>query len=306
MLATPMVAGLLVAVRLSRDGQVRAAKVLLVTVAAFNAVLLPLALGWHGGSVRGGVMVGVAFGSLLVALIAALVAGRRGAPPDREVRVVAVVLLLVPLLQAAGTNVTLFYVAGECLAMWAAVPLLLVARPECPPVLSTAVVVDLVALMVATAMIGGSTTLLSPFKTTSVGRDTVAVPGLGVRLAPTTARRYDGLEAALAPYVVRGRTPVFTLDEKAGLTYLLGAVPVGSTWTDSASPSRTAGLLDLACAGGGPATKARPVLIFDHPVQPLIAAAMQRCGFGFPRAYHRITVPDGPPGLRVFVPRADA
>lgn len=304
MLVLPMVGALVLAIRMSRDGHARGARVVLVAVAALNAVLLPMALGWHGGSDRGGLMVGVAFGSLMVSGIAAVVAGRRLAAAGHEERLVVVVLLLVPLLQAAGTNVNVFYVAGECLAMWAAVPLVLVARPGCSPTLSAAVVIDLVALVVATAMIGGSTTLLSPFKTTPVGQDVVRVPSLGVDLAPGTARRYAVLEGALEPYVDRGRTPIFTLDEKAGLTYLLGGVPVGSTWTDSASPSRTAGILDLACRDGDPVAASRPVLIVDHPVHPLIAAAMRRCGFDYPHAYRRIKLASGPPGIRVFVPRS--
>jgi hypothetical protein len=213
-----------------------------------------------------------------------------------------VALLVVPLLQAAGTNVPLLYVAAECVALWVALCLMVTARPTCPGYVRTAVLVDLGVLVVATAMIAGSTTLLSPFKTASVREATTLVPQLGVRLDPPTARQYDALATALAPYVVAGRTPVLTLDQLAGLTYLLGGVPAGSTWTDAASPSRTAGILRMACDHGD--VRSAPVLVVDRPVDPGLQRALAGCGFDYPAGYRPLAVPSGPPGLRVFVPRS--
>ncbi|HEY3528428.1 MAG TPA: hypothetical protein VGK78_04710 [Nocardioides sp.] len=267
-------------------------------------VVLPFLLGWHGGSVSGRAVVGVALAGLVMAALAALVRPPGATAGGLAARLLATVLLLVPLLQAAGTNVPVLYVAGECLAMWVALVLSLVTRSGVTPVARTAVLVDLMVLVVATAMISGTTTLMSPFKTTSLPHDTVGVSELGVRVAPTTAGEYRALVTALTPYVVRGSTPMITLDQLTGFTYLLGGVPAGSTWTDAASATRTADILELACTNGDVSRARQPVLILDRAMDPSVIHAMNTCGFDFPQGYRRLHVPSGPPDIRVYVPRA--
>ena len=89
----------------------------------------------------------------------------------------AVVLLLVPVLQAAGTNVPLIYVTVECVAMWMALILMLVAHLDRSHVAVTAVLADLAVFVVGTALVAGSTTLVDPFNAGHFSEDTVRVPG---------------------------------------------------------------------------------------------------------------------------------
>jgi hypothetical protein len=298
----PLLAALFAARAAERRGGDRRADASLVSAAVLTTLVLPFVLGWHGGGDRGRVVVAVALAGLIAAALAAVLSHPGSLPGGSEGRLLAVVLVVVPVLQAAGTNVPFLYVVAGCLAMWVALVLMLVTRAGSPRWACTAVLVDLAVLVVATAMIAGSTTLMSPFKTASVSEATTLVPQLGVRLDPPTARQYDALGTALAPYVVAGQTPVLTLDQLAGLTYLLGGVPAGSTWTDAASPSRTTGILRMACDRGD--VRSAPVLVVDRPVDAGLARALAGCGFDYPADYRPLAVPSGPPGLRVFLPRS--
>jgi hypothetical protein len=302
--ALPLLGGYVLARRASARGEERGARWWLLGAAVVTAGVLPFLVGWHGGSDRGRAVVAIALAGLLAALVVALVPPTRGPLPGHGTgRAVVVVLLLVPVLQAVGTNVPLIYVTVECVAMWMALLLLLVAHLEPSHVAVSAVLADLAVFVVGTALVAGSTTLVDPFNAGDVGEDTVRVPGLGVRVAPDLAREYGALTTALGPYVERGVTPVLALDQKAGLTYLVDGVPAGPTWTDRASPARTAGILALACRNGDVSADQRPVLILDRRPDPALTQAMTSCGFDYPAAYRRLPVPDGPPGLTVLVPR---
>ena len=96
-----------------------------------------------------------------------------------------VVLLVVPLAQAAGTNVPLLYVSVECLAMWVAIVVVLASRQPRPRIAAFGVATYLAVLVTAVALISGTTTLLDPFKTTGILADRIPVAGLGgLQLAP--------------------------------------------------------------------------------------------------------------------------
>jgi hypothetical protein len=122
-----------------------------------------------------------------------------------------------------------------------------------------------------------------------------------VRVAPTQARQWAALSDAVSPHVVAWKTPILTLDEKAGLAYLLGGVPAGSTWTDKYTKSRTAGIVALTCRQGD--LTQPPVLVIDRSIDPELADALRGCGFPYPSGYRPLDVPGGPPGVRVLVPR---
>ena len=301
MLGLPLIGALVLAVFLARHGHDDMARRCLLAAAVFTAVILPFAVGWRGGDQRGRVVVVVALAGLIVAALAGTRSGPGLMRGPGQARHVGVVLFVVPLAQAAGTNVPLLYVGGECLAMWVALVLMLVAGADRPELVRTAVVANLGVLIVAVAILAGTTTLRDPFKTTGVSEDTVPDRALGVRLSTGTVRQYDALESALRSHIVRDRTPMITLDQLAGITYLLGGVPAGSTWTDAVSPTRTAGILELACRNGDVPTKRMPVLIFNRTPDDHLAKAMRSCGFGSVDDYRRLNVRGGPPGLSVFV-----
>jgi hypothetical protein len=302
--AFPLLVGLVVARAALRRGDERAASRVLVGVAAATTVVVPLAVGWRGGDTDERAVIALALGSLVVAYVAGVWLCRGPLPGRSAGRWVVVVLAVVPFLQAAGTNVVLLHVAVECIALWVAVAVLLAARGESSSTAAGAVLVNLAVLAVTTAMVAGSNTLLTPFKTGSVGEDSVRVPQLGVRVGATEASQYRALAVALAPYVVPRSTPVLALDQKAGLTYLVGGVPVGSVWTDPHNVPRTAGIVDLACRNGDVSARVEPVLLLDRPVDPALRDALSRCGVDYPGGYRELDVPAGPPGVRVLVPRA--
>jgi hypothetical protein len=304
--AVPLSAAYLIALRLSGHGHDGLARTCVV-VGGLVTGLIPLAFGWHGGSDHRWAMLTVAMAALFSALVAAgLPRGARLGVhrPDRTFdTVVVLVLVAVPVLQAAGTNVPLLYVSLECLALWVAPLFIMVSRTWRSPVSRFAFETSLVVFLVTVAVLAGTTTYMSPFKTTGVSSDTDAVPSLsGLRLAPDTARQYAALEDAVAPYVQRGVTPVLTLDQLAGVTYLIGGVPMGSTWTDAASPRRTAGILALACRNGDVDRTRTPVLILDRAMDPAVRDALRGCGASYPSDFRQVAVPGGPDGLRLFVP----
>jgi hypothetical protein len=303
--AAPSVAAWLLALRM---GERRAVRPVTVAGVLVTGLVVPLAFGWHGGDERGRVMVSVVLATLLSAAAIALVSrgsrhGERDRSPSRcHGRLVVGVLLVVPVGQAAGTAIPLLYVALGCLAMWVgAVLVLATARPRSEAA-TFGIGASLGMDVVAVALIAGTTTYQTPYSTTGYTADTVAVGALGgLRLSGTTAGQFRALLTATAPYVTPGRTPMLSLDRKEGLIYLLDGVPIGSTYTDSATPARTASLIALACRNGDVDVSRAPVLLFDRPVDPRVVSALRGCGFDFPSAFRRLAVPGGPPTVTVWV-----
>jgi hypothetical protein len=302
--AAPMLMGYLVAVRYAQRGDLTVAR-RWVLVGVILTGLLPALVGWHGGRDHGRVMVGIALAALLSSLIAATgarVPRPRLARPSAETTVM-VVLLVVPLAQAAGTNVPLLYVSVECLAMWVAIVVVLASRQTRPRIAVFGVATYLAVLVTVVGLISGTTTLLDPFKTTGVIADQVPITGLGgLELAPLAARQSAALRGALRPYLIPEATPVLALDELAGLTYEVGGVPIGSTWNDPGSVERTAGILDLACRNGDVDPGQEPILIVRSALNPEVIEALRSCGFDYPTAFQRLAIPGGPTGILVFVP----
>jgi hypothetical protein len=215
---------------------------------------------------------------------------------------IALTLFLVPLAQAGGSTVPLTHLVGSCLALWVAVVVLLALMAPLPPWAEVAVWMNLGVAVVAVAAIGGSTTYLSPFASEGHAEDTVTVPRLGLKVPAQEASEYAALTDALAGQITPGETPIVTLDRKAGLTYLLGGVPLGSAWTDPETPERTAELIELDCRRRD-RPPAAPVLVVDRPVDDDLVRALHTCGTSYPDEYEELPVPGGPKGLTVFVLR---
>ncbi len=307
--AIPSVGACLLALRLAgrRSALGRA---LMVSGVLVTGLVIPLAVGWRGGDDRGRVMVSVVLATLLSAAALTLLPRSPGLAQDDAAtasygRLVVGVLLLVPIGQAGGTAIPLLYVALGCLAMWVGVVLVLASGRSRPAEATFGVGASLGMLAVAVALIAGTTTYRTPYVTTGFRADTVAVDALGgLKLSSTTAAQYDALVRATDPYVTPRRTPMMSLDRKEGLIYLLQGNPIGSTYTDSATPARTAYLVTLACRNGDVDVSRSPVLLFDRPIDPRVVTALVSCGWDFPGAFRRLDVPDGPPGIAVWVQRS--
>jgi hypothetical protein len=270
----------------------------IVVGALVTGVLPPLLAGWRGGDGHGKIMVAV----VLAALVGAVVPAARPHLPRGPGAWMALVLLLVPLAQAGGSTVPLTHLVGSCLAPWVAVVVLLAVLTPRPAWAEVAVWVNLAVAVVAVAAIGGSTTLMTPFASDGHADDTVTVPSLGLKVSPREASEYAALVGALTGHVTPGETPMVTLDRKAGLTYLLGGVQLGSAWTDVETPERTGGLIELDCRRRDRPPPA-PVLLVDRPVDDALVRALRACGASYPDEYEELPVPGGPAGLTVYVPR---
>ncbi|WP_151083289.1 hypothetical protein [Nocardioides cynanchi] len=304
--AVPTVGACVVAARLD-DGRRVLGRALIVAGVLVTGLVIPLAVGWRGGDDRGRVMVSAVLALLLSAAVVAVLPGPHRRPADGVVaassgRLVVGVLLVVPFGQAAGTAIPLLYVALGCLAMWVGVVLVLATSRDRTSASAFGIGAGLAMLVVAVALIAGTTTYQTPYFTTGFTADTQAVDALGgLRLSSTTAGQFQALVRATAPYVTPGRTPMLSLDRKEGLIYLLQGVPIGSTYTDSATPARTAYLIALACRNGDVDVSRAPVLLFDRPIDPRVVAALDGCGWDFPAAFRRLPVPGGPPTVTVWV-----
>jgi hypothetical protein len=274
----------------------RAALALVIVGAVTTGATLPVIAGWRGGSTHGKVMVAVVLAAVLAALVPAL------RPTTGRGWGMVVVLFAVPFAQAGGSAVPLPHLAVECLSLWVALVLLLTYLAPRPRWTMQAVWANLAVATVAVAAIAGSTTILTPFNTDGYSDDTATVPALGLQLSPTTAGEYAALRKALAPYVIRDETPMLTLDRKAGLTYLLGGVPLGSTWTDPDTWRRTGQLIRLDCRRRDE-PPAPPVLVVERPLDAPLIAALESCGTTYPDDYRELDVPDGPDDIRILVPR---
>ena len=153
-------------------------------------------------------------------------------------------------------------------------------------------------------VLAGTTTLLTPFKTSGYAASTASLPGApDLRVSPTVAAEYDAVVTALAPYLdPTSPEPFYALDRLSGLVYLLGGHVIGSPWTDASAPERSASLLALACRRGDVDPNRPPVVLVNRPVDAASIAALRGCGFPFPSGYLRVPIDGGPAGLTAWAP----
>ena len=301
LLGVPLFAGYVMALRYEARSRPRVATAFLATASAVCTLVIPLVTGWHGGSTRGRLVISIALAGLLLAALAAVVPRREPAVGGTSRWPVLVVLVAVPLLQAAGTNLPLLYEAAFCMAMWVAAVLVLAVGNQTSAASSTAVVVGLGVLIVTGTMVAGTQTLMAPFEGGSVVANKNSVADLGLRVSGEAAAEYTALTHALSPYVIRGQTPMFSEDPTAGLIYQLGGVPVGSTWNDQESVHRTAGILELACRSAPINGRLEPVLFLDPHPKPVVVRALRHCGYEFPAHFRELQIAGGPLQVRIFV-----
>ncbi|GIG76065.1 hypothetical protein Pfl04_44690 [Planosporangium flavigriseum] len=255
--------------------------------------------------------------ALLVGVVVRLHRWRAGtgAPRPRweRRRGVAIIgmLALLPVLQAAGTNNALHFVAVNGFASWAALMVVVLTGIESTRVvarwLTGAVTAGAVAL---SASIGTSGLWSYPYRTAGYAVTTAPVAGVpaldSVRLDPFTAQAYSDFHQRLLPYIRPEGRAVMAFDEMAGVVLLLDGRPVGEAWYARMDQDRTAEGIRLSCPGGrGWWGDRAPVLIFGRPVRSIDIAALWSCGLQFPADYRLLLTPDQAMGLHVYVPKSD-
>jgi hypothetical protein len=290
---------------------------LLVTVAAFaNSVrAIDADGGLHGGP--GSVPV---FSSALLAMAAGAAIASLGwnlrsrawpvAGAARGEVLVALMLLGVPFLQAAGTNVPLTWMALNAFACWTAVLLVWASAPapadrSTPGPVRALAMMSMAGLAVVCTVVAADGVLNHPYRAAAYADDTTVVPGgtpLGsVRVPAGTADQYAALRDAVTARVGTPTPPVQAFDKMPGLILLLGARPVGEAWTGPTATLRSAAGLVDECRSG--TLRRPPVLLYNRAPARRDVDALRTCGFSLTRDYRVLRVPGGPPGVTVYVPR---
>ena len=251
----------------------------------------------------------------LVTALAAVLAGRygltrRSALSRENARgwVVLGLLVVLPLVQAFGTNNPLYTIGFNAFAAWAAVMIAVLTGIWAVPVVARVTVgVVTVASLVAVASISYSGMFLHPYR--SVGHAELTEPATlpplkGVYVQPSAARNYAALEAELRPYLQPTARPILAFDKMAGLVLMLQGKPVGEAWVAPKERNRTAAGIEEVCRHGQPWNPGRPpIILLNRRISDLEIAALRACALDFTADYELLAPPQKTMNLLVFVPR---
>ncbi|TCO23468.1 hypothetical protein EV652_109295 [Kribbella steppae] len=251
----------------------------------------------------------------LVTALAAVLAGRYGLTPrsalSREKArgwVVLGLLVVLPLVQAFGTNNPLYTIGFNAFAAWAAVMIAVLTGIWAVPVVARVTVgVVTVASLVAVASVSYSGMFLHPYR--SVGHAELTEPATlpplkGVYVQPSAARNYAALEAELRPYLQPTARPILAFDKMAGLVLMLQGKPVGEAWVAPKERNRTAAGIEEVCRHGQPWSPGRPpIILLNRRISDVEIAALGACALDFTADYELLAPPQKTMNLQVFVPR---
>ncbi|MEU4601635.1 hypothetical protein AB0F43_01525 [Kribbella sp. NPDC023972] len=253
----------------------------------------------------------------LVTAVTAVVAGRygltrRSALSRENTRgwVVLGLLLVLPMVQAFGTNNPLYTIGFNAFAAWVAVLIAVVTGIWAVPVVARMTVgLVTVASLVAVASISYSGMFLHPYR--SVGHAELTEPATlqplkGVYLQPSAARKYAELEAVLRPYLQPPGRPVLAFDKMAGLVLVLQGKPVGEAWVAPKERNRTAAGIEEVCRQGQPWSPGRPpIILLNRRISDVEITALRACALDFTADYELLAPPQQTMNLQVYVPRAE-
>jgi len=226
----------------------------------------------------------------------------------------AMVLLLIalPLTQAAGTGNPIYYMAFNCFAPGAALIIFVLTGIEGAPRVARALTaVAAAGAVVMSAAIGADGLLVHPYGVTGAGFKTVAVSGVpalrSVTLPPSTAADYSRLHRVLEPYLTPGGgTYMMGFDQMSGVIFALDGRFVGEAWYSAASRKRAAVGIRAACPDGkGPWGTRPPILFFNRAISRTEIDVLKACGLDFARDYRQLDDPTQTMGFRFYVGNAE-
>ncbi|QIK66066.1 hypothetical protein G7072_06675 [Nocardioides sp. HDW12B] len=279
--------------------------------AAMSAPLAAL-LPWAAGRVapRGGAaIIEIYTVSLLAALTAAAVTvwqERRsgddgpGHPVPRWP--VIVLLLVLPAAQGFGTGNALFLLAIHALASWFAALVLLAAdwATADADVAATSAGTTCAVLVAIVAVTG---LYAHPYRSADPTVATATVRGSEnlrhVTIDGTLADELASLKRDVDEQLPPG-TPVYAVDEMAGIVLALDRPPAGEAWNSRRDPARAAAGL-LAYCSTSP-TPLAPLILTDRPLAPVEMATLNDCGWPLDASYRAGESRGGPQSLRIYVP----
>lgn len=301
-LCAPLVVSTLLARRRSRWTE--SARTAIGLLGFLACVTLAIAVGgFQGGEPNALAYSSTVFAMLVIALTAA-------APVWRTLtssgRVVAGGLLVVPALQAVGTNLVFYSIAINGAAAWVALMLLVRAREgmqsNLARVLPSAAAVVAVAVAVAVGVDGLSHDAGGRPLVTGRVRHAIGVPELSsVVLPESQARSLGAFRADLGDLVVPDR-PMLAFGDLAQYILVLGGRPIGESWFSAEDDGLDRADLLAACRDGNPWGSLQPLVVANRAPSDRELAAWRSCGVEFSTDYVDVTPPSAPHGVRVFAP----
>lgn len=255
--------------------------------------------------------------AVLVAVVAgagAVIAGRVGVTAcsrlsleDRRTWVILALLVLLPFVQAFGTNTGLYTIGFNAFAAWAAVLIIVLTGIWATPLVAKATVgLVLVGSLVATATIAYTGLFHYPYRSVAHSQLTAAstLSALkGLHLEPAAERNYQLLANELRPYTESPGRPILAFDKMAGLVLILGGRPLGEAWIAPLERARTAAGIEEACRKERPAPP--PLLILNRAIGDAEVTALHSCGLDFHADYELLAPTQQTIGLQVWVPKAE-
>jgi hypothetical protein len=258
--------------------------------------------------------------AVLVAVVTALavvVAGRlKLTDPTRLSRenvrgwVILGLLVVLPMVQAFGTNNPLYTIGLNAFAAWAAVMIAVVTGIWSAPVLARATVgVVTVASLVAVGSIAYTGLFQYPYRSVRHSQLTAAAtqPALkGLYLQPAAERNLTELSARLRPYTEPAGRPILAFDKMAGLVLMLEGKPVGEAWVAPKERARTAAGIEEVCKHGQPWDPNRPpIILLNRKMSDVEITALRACLLDFQADYRLLAPAQQTMDLQVWVPKAE-
>jgi hypothetical protein len=222
---------------------------------------------------------------------------------------IVVMLLALPLTQAAGTGNPIYFIAFNCLSAWAALIILVLTGIEGAPTVARALTaVAAAGAVLMSSAIGTSALLLHPYRTSRPSLSNAVVFGVpalrSVTVDPQTAAMYGPLHRVLAPYLTPGGgTYMMGFIGRPGVIFALDGRSVGEAWYSDRAPQRTVAGIRAACPDGKGPWGSRPPILLISPITSgtETAAALRACGLDLARDYRQLGNPTKIKGLRIFV-----
>jgi hypothetical protein len=217
---------------------------------------------------------------------------------------VAILLLGLPLVQALGTGNPVFALAIDGFAAWTALFVLAATRIHAP-LPRVFVHITTVCSVVVAALAGGIGLMNHPYRTAPLEQATTVIGGSGpaahLQVAPSEARRLEGVRAVLVGIPTQGR-PMMAFDELPGLIAFLDGRSVGETWYSASDRKRSAANITDACHRGNPWGKRQPIIFYNRRPGTEDLAALHSCDIDLFQDYRAVQVRGFKPPLTIYIP----
>jgi hypothetical protein len=221
--------------------------------------------------------------------------------------VILALLVLLPLVQAFGTNTPLFTIGFNAFAAWAAVMIAVLTGIWAAPVVARVTVgLVLVGSLVATSTIAYTGLFRYPYRSVGHSQLTAAstIPALdGLYLSPPAEENFSRLAADLRPYTEPPGRPMLAFDKMAGLVLMLGGRPLGEAWIAPKERARTAAGIEEVCRRERPSRP--PLVILNREISDVEINALRVCGLDFHADYEQLAPARQTIGLQVWIPKAE-